>query len=197
MPKISRKSGYDHHQTSPVTRGNVKIRVGSGDNRSSNQTYVPSGATFFNGKNQREKEGWPKSLEDDVEKGHTEDFHIDESGTIQFHNQFYVPTNTEIWEEILKEVYRSPYSIHSGGKKNILRPQDTLLWAGMKKDIGKYISQYLIRQQAKTEHSLPTEKLQSLQIPIWKTDNIAMHDTVWVIVDKLTMSAHFLSIHTT
>lgn len=59
-----------------------------------------------------------------MERGHTEDFHIDESGTLQFHNQFYVPTNTEIREEILKEVYCILFILAA---EKSLRPQGTLL----------------------------------------------------------------------
>jgi len=49
--------------------------------------------------------------------------------------------------------------------------------------------------------------LQQLEIPEWKWDNIAMdfvthlartvrnHDAIWVIVDRLTKSAHFLVVN--
>ena len=51
--------------------------------------------------------------------------------------------------------------------------------------------------------------VQSLEIPEWKWDNIAMdfvmglpritseHDGIWVIVDRLTKSAHFLATRAT
>ena len=49
--------------------------------------------------------------------------------------------------------------------------------------------------------------LQPLEIPVWKWDSISMdfvthlpqtirdHDTIWVIVDRLTKSAHFLAMN--
>ncbi|GJT48392.1 putative reverse transcriptase domain-containing protein [Tanacetum coccineum] len=52
----------------------------------------------------------------------------------------------------------------------------------------------------------PSGLLQQLEIPEWKWDNITMdfitklprsksgHDTIWVVVDRLTKSAHFLAI---
>ena len=61
----------------------------------------------------------------------------------------------------------------------------------------------------KAEHQRPGEKLQLLCIPKWKWVNITMdfvsrlpkslggNDAVWVIVDRLTKSAHFLPIQTT
>ncbi|KAI3718982.1 hypothetical protein L6452_19868 [Arctium lappa] len=59
------------------------------------------------------------------------------------------------------------------------------------------------------EHQRPYKELQSLEIPVWKWDEIAMdfvtghprspkgHDAIWVIVDRLTKSAHFLPIKET
>ncbi|GJY64491.1 putative reverse transcriptase domain-containing protein [Tanacetum coccineum] len=65
----------------------------------------------------------------------------------------------------------------------------------------KYISGYL---KVKDEHQRPSGLLQQPEIPEWKWERIVMdfvtklprtnsgHDTIWVIVDRLTKSAHFL-----
>ena len=59
----------------------------------------------------------------------------------------------------------------------------------------------------KAEHQKPAEKIQLLPIPVWKWEKITMdfvtglpriqrqHDAIWVIVDRLTKSAHFLPIN--
>jgi len=59
----------------------------------------------------------------------------------------------------------------------------------------------------KVEHQRLGEIQQPLEIPVWKWDNISMdfvihlprffkgHDTIWVIMDRLTKSAHFLAIN--
>ena len=59
----------------------------------------------------------------------------------------------------------------------------------------------------KAEHQRPSGLIQPLKIPEWKWENIAMdfiaglprmksrHDAIWVIVDRLTKSAHFLLIN--
>ena len=64
-------------------------------------------------------------------------------------------------------------------------------------------------QQVKAEHQSPTGRMQPLFIPEWKWDHITMdfvvglpktrsgRDAVWVIVDRLTKSAHFLAINMT
>ncbi|KAD5508448.1 hypothetical protein E3N88_16151 [Mikania micrantha] len=58
----------------------------------------------------------------------------------------------------------------------------------------------------KAEHQKPSGKLQPLEIPVWKWEKITMdfvmklprtkkgNDAIWVIVDRLTKSAHFLAI---
>ncbi|GJQ92594.1 putative reverse transcriptase domain-containing protein [Tanacetum coccineum] len=59
---------------------------------------------------------------------------------------------------------------------------------------------------SKTEHQKPSGFLQQPEIPEWKWEKITMdfvtklpksssrHDTIWVVVDRLTKSAHFLPI---
>ncbi|GJX93745.1 putative reverse transcriptase domain-containing protein [Tanacetum coccineum] len=59
----------------------------------------------------------------------------------------------------------------------------------------------------KAEHQRPLSLLQQPEIPEWKWDKIttdfitrlpkssSRHDTIWVIVDRLIKSAHFLEIH--
>ena len=76
----------------------------------------------------------------------------------------------------------------------------------MKKEIAEFVYACLICQKSKIEHQKPSGLLQSLSIPEWKWDNISMdfvfgfprtpssHDVVWVIVDRLTKSAHFIPI---
>ncbi|XP_035837276.1 uncharacterized mitochondrial protein AtMg00860-like [Helianthus annuus] len=58
----------------------------------------------------------------------------------------------------------------------------------------------------KAEHQRPSGLLEQPKIPVWKWNSIAMdfitklprtskgHDSIWVIIDRLTKSAHFLPI---
>ena len=76
----------------------------------------------------------------------------------------------------------------------------------MKREISEYVAKCMTCQQVKVEHQVPSGLLNPLPIPQWKWDNVTMdfvsgfpltqwkHDAVWVIVDRLTKSAHFLSI---
>ena len=79
-------------------------------------------------------------------------------------------------------------------------------WRGMKQHVGYFVRQCLTCQQIKTEHQKPACLLQPLEVVEWKWEHVTMdfvthlqrtqrrHDTVWVIVDQLTKSAHFLAV---
>ncbi|GKA79958.1 reverse transcriptase domain-containing protein [Tanacetum coccineum] len=81
-----------------------------------------------------------------------------------------------------------------------------ILVAGMKRDIAIYVSKCVTYSKVKAEHQRPSGLLQQPEIPEWKWDKITMdfitklprtksgHDRIWVIVDRLTKSAHFLVI---
>ena len=76
----------------------------------------------------------------------------------------------------------------------------------MKKDVTEYMSKCLTYLQVKVEHQVPSDMLNHLPIHQWKWDNITMdfvsgfpltqkkHDSVWVIMDRLTKSAYFLPV---
>ncbi|GJX16399.1 putative reverse transcriptase domain-containing protein [Tanacetum coccineum] len=74
----------------------------------------------------------------------------------------------------------------------------------MKADIATYVSKCLTYAKVKAEHQNPSGLVQKLEIPVWKWERITMgfmsglsrtpsgYDKIWVIVDRLTKSAHFL-----
>ena len=80
-------------------------------------------------------------------------------------------------------------------------------WNNMKRDIAKYVSECHTCQRVKAEHQSPARELQPLEIPEWKWEEIGMDfitglpmtpkrkDMIWVIVDRLTKSAHFIPVN--
>jgi hypothetical protein len=82
-------------------------------------------------------------------------------------------------------------------------------WHGMKREIAFYIARCDDCQRVKAEHQRPAGLLQPLKVPVWKWEEVGMdlitglprsnrgHDSIWVIIDRLTKVAHFLSIKTT
>nr|GEW08693.1 hypothetical protein [Tanacetum cinerariifolium] len=79
-----------------------------------------------------------------------------------------------------------------------------LLQPNMKADIATYVSKCLTCLKVIAEHQKSSGLLLQPEIPQWKWDNITIdfvtrlprtlsgHDTIWVIVDRLTKSAYFL-----
>ncbi|WRX18083.1 Integrase zinc-binding domain - like 10 [Theobroma cacao] len=82
-------------------------------------------------------------------------------------------------------------------------------WPGIKRDVAKFIAKCIVCQQVKVEHQRPAGTLQSLPVLEWKWEHVTMEfvlglsrtqkgkDAIWVIVDRLTKSAHFVAVHST
>nr|GEW64738.1 putative reverse transcriptase domain-containing protein [Tanacetum cinerariifolium] len=107
---------------------------------------------------------------------------------------------------IMYESHKSKYSIHPGSDKMYQDMKKLYWWPNMKANIATYVSKYLTCARVKATHQRPSGLLVQPAIPEWKWDNITMDfitklqkssqgfDTIWVIVDRLTKSAHFLPI---
>ena len=133
-------------------------------------------------------------------------FSIKEVGSLYFHNRLCVPDDKELKKKLLFEAHNTVFTMHPGGNKMYQDLKQHYLWKGMKRDVIEYVSKCLTCQQVKVEHQVPTGLLNPLPIPQWKWDNTTMnfvsgfpltqkkHDSVWVIVDRLTKSAHFIQI---
>ena len=79
----------------------------------------------------------------------------------------------------------------------------------MKKHVGDFVRLCLTCQRVKAEHQRPAGLLQPVEVAEWKWEHITMdfvthlprtlrvHDAVWVIVNRLTKSAHFLAVRMT
>ncbi|GJY65072.1 putative reverse transcriptase domain-containing protein [Tanacetum coccineum] len=77
-------------------------------------------------------------------------------------------------------------------------------WPTMKAIIAEYVGKCLTCSRVKAECQKPSSLLIQSEIPTWKWERITIdfvtklpktssgHDTIWVIVDRLTKSAHFI-----
>ncbi|GJS04837.1 putative reverse transcriptase domain-containing protein [Tanacetum coccineum] len=125
-------------------------------------------------------------------------------GALYYLDRIWVPLKGDVRTLIMDEAHKSKYSVHPGADKMYYDLRDMYWWPGMKKDIAVYVSKCLTCLKVKAEHQRPSGLLQQPEIPEWKWERIAMdfvtklprtssgHDTIWVIVDRLTKSAHFL-----
>ncbi|GJT43769.1 putative reverse transcriptase domain-containing protein [Tanacetum coccineum] len=105
----------------------------------------------------------------------------------------------------MDEAHKSKYFVHPGDDKMYYDLRDRYWWLGMKKDIAVYVSKCLTYLKVKAEHQRPSGLLKQPEIPEWKWEGIAIdfvtklprtssgHDTIWVIMDRSTKSAHFLA----
>nr|GEX40985.1 putative nucleotidyltransferase, ribonuclease H [Tanacetum cinerariifolium] len=80
-----------------------------------------------------------------------------------------VPNDASLREALLTEAHSSPFSVHPGSTKMYHDLKQHFWWSGMKRDVATFVSRCLVCQQRR-------------------------HDAIWVVVDRLTKSAHFLPI---
>ena len=139
-----------------------------------------------------------------VRDGDKIDFSVKEDGSLYFQNRLCVPTDNELKKKLLYEAHNTVFTMHPGGNKMYQDLKQYYWWRGMIRDETEYVSKCLMCQQVKAEHQVPSGLLNPIPVPQWKWDNIAMdfvsglpltqrkHDYVWVIVERLTKSAHFI-----
>ncbi|XP_075499143.1 uncharacterized protein LOC142537518 [Primulina tabacum] len=83
-----------------------------------------------------------------------------------------VPVGDAIRRDVLTEAHTAPYSVHPGGTNMYQDLRRLYWWPCMKKDIAAFVSECLTCQQKG-------------------------YNSIWVIVDRLTKSSHFLPVKMT
>ncbi|GJX50001.1 putative reverse transcriptase domain-containing protein [Tanacetum coccineum] len=126
-------------------------------------------------------------------------------GSLYFMDRIWVSLVGGVRIVIMDEAHKSRYSIHPGADKMYYDLRDMYWWPGMKRDIATHVSECLTCANVKAKHQRPSSLFQQLEILKWQWDKITMdfitklpktksgHDTIWVIVDRLTKLAHFLA----
>ncbi|KAA0036879.1 ty3-gypsy retrotransposon protein [Cucumis melo var. makuwa] len=116
-----------------------------------------------------------------AEAGQVVEFSISSNGGLLFERRLCVPSDSAVKTELLSEAHSSPFSMHPGSTK-------------MYQDL----------KRVKTPRQKPAGLLQPLSIPEWKWENVSMDfikglprtlrgfTVIWVVVDRLTKSAHFV-----
>ncbi|GJU20543.1 putative reverse transcriptase domain-containing protein [Tanacetum coccineum] len=125
-------------------------------------------------------------------------------GTRCIGNRVWLPRLGGLRDLVMHESHKSNYSIHPGSDKMYQDLKLLYWWPNMKANIATYVSKCLTYVKVKSEHQKPSGLLQQPETPVWKWERITMdfvselprtpsgYDTIWVIVDRLTKSAHFL-----
>ncbi|GKA37513.1 putative reverse transcriptase domain-containing protein [Tanacetum coccineum] len=124
--------------------------------------------------------------------------------TLCLNNRSWIMCLGDLRALIMHESHKSKYSIHPRSDKMYQDLKNLYWWPNMKEEIATYVSKCLTCAKVKIEYQKPSGLLVQPEIPQWKWENIIMNfvtklprtaagqDTIWVIVDRLTKSAHFL-----
>ena len=99
--------------------------------------------------------------------------------------------------------------MHPGVRKMYHDLKEVFWWEGMKRDVLDYVTKCLTCQQVKAQHQRLVGLHQYLKIHMWKWECVTMdfltglpktqkgYDSIWVIIDRLTKTTHFLPVKTT
>src|SRR5262249_49120892 len=143
-----------------------------------------------------------------IDVGRAPEFYVDDENVLRYKGRLCVPMQGDLKKELLREAHYSSYSIHPGGNKMYQDLKKLYWWNNMKKEIADYVARCHTCQMINVEHRKPAGELRSLPIPQWKWEHISMDfvsalpktkdkfDSIWVIVDRLTKTAHFIPIKT-
>ena len=125
-----------------------------------------------------------------------------------YRDQVCVPNDDELKKSILEEAHNGSFSMHPSSTKMYQDLKTSYWWFGMKRYVSEFVTKCMVCQKVKEKYQVPSRLLQLIKIPEWKWDRITMdfvvgllvtgrkHDSVWVVVDQLTKSAHFLPVRT-
>ncbi|GJS56539.1 putative reverse transcriptase domain-containing protein [Tanacetum coccineum] len=168
-----------------------------------NYLYGTKCTVFTDHKENLEKEDVGGMIRKDIPKEKLEP-RVD--GTLCLNGRSWLPCYGDLRFVVMHESHKSKYSIYPDSEKMYQDMKKLYWWPNMKADITTYVSKCLTCAKVKAEHQRPSGLLVQPAIPEWKWDNITMDfitkfpkslqgfDTIWVIVDRLTKSAHFLPI---
>ncbi|KAJ9541827.1 hypothetical protein OSB04_028333 [Centaurea solstitialis] len=104
-----------------------------------------------------------------------------------FGTRIWVPKLRDLQKKVLAEAHKSKYSVHPGTSKMYRDLRQTYWWPGMKKDITYFMERCLTSNDRMWTWDHVTIDFVT-KLPRTPRD----YDSIWVIVDRLSKSAHFL-----
>jgi hypothetical protein len=144
-----------------------------------------------------------------LELGEAQYFRQDPDGVLWFKDRLVVLKDFELHHKIMDEAHCSRYSIHLRTNKMYQDLKKNFWWRRLKREIVKYVFECDTYQRVTADHLRSVGNLQPLSISEWKWENIYLdfivglprtsrgYNSIWVIVDCLTKSAHFIPVSTT
>ena len=141
-------------------------------------------------------------------EGKETEFTVNEDGFVYYRDRFCVPNDDELKKSILEQAHSGSFDMHPSSTKMYQDLKTSYWWSEMKRDVSEFVTKCMVCQKVKVEHQVPSGLLQPIMILKWKWGRITMdfviglpltgkkHDSVWVVVDRLTKTAHFLPVRT-
>nr|GEX78164.1 hypothetical protein [Tanacetum cinerariifolium] len=119
---------------------------------------------------------------EDLRRMQKQIFKIHTNG-IRYHDKrIWLPLHGELRDLIMHESHKSKYLIHTGSTKMYQDLRKLYWWPNMKADVATYVGKYLTCAKENVTMNFMTG------LPRTPSG----YDLIWVIVDRLTKSAHFL-----
>lgn len=124
-------------------------------------------------------------------------------GLIYYRNRVVVPPSSPLILQLIREHHDTPMGGHSGVLRTFRRLARQYYWPSMHKVVREYVAACSICQKAKYSSLSPAGLLQPLPVPSQVWEDISMdfvvglprskgHDSLMVVVDRLTKSAHLI-----
>ncbi|XP_060178088.1 uncharacterized protein LOC132608024 [Lycium barbarum] len=148
-------------------------------------------------------------IRDKVLNGNAREARLNEEGILRIKGRVSVPRTGDLTTLIMEEAHGSRYFIHRGVMKMHRDLKQHYWWCSKKRDIVKFVSRCLICQQVKYEHQKPRGNFSKNVHSRVEVERFAMDfvvglpwtlgkfDSIWVIVDRLTKSAHVIPVQMT
>ncbi|KAL0561189.1 hypothetical protein IC582_001610 [Cucumis melo] len=139
-----------------------------------------------------------------AEAGQAVEFSIFSDGGLLFERRLCVPSDSAVKTKLLSEAHSSLFSMHPGSTKMYHDLKQVYWWRNMKREVAEFVSKCLVCQQVRAPRQKPAGLLQPLSVLEWKWENVSMDfitglprtlrgfTVIWVVVDRLTKSAHFV-----
>jgi len=126
---------------------------------------------------------------------------------LTFNKRIYIPNIGDSRLKIIRARHDSNLAGHPGISKTIELISRDYVWIGLRKDVELYVSGCIVCQRTKPSHAAPSGLLKTLEVPSLPWSEISMdfieqlpesdgHNSILVVVDRLTKWAIFIPTHT-
>ncbi|WMV09367.1 hypothetical protein MTR67_002752 [Solanum verrucosum] len=127
--------------------------------------------------------------------GKAQETTLDAEGVLNFKGRICVPKVYDLIEKVLAESHGSRYSIHPGVTKMYKDLKRIYWWSGIKKDIEEFVVKCQNCEQVNYEHQRPVDSKWeriAMNFVVNLPTTLGKYDSIWVVVDRLSKSAHFI-----